>query len=104
VPIFWDQKGTFEEITVTRDSAQTREAFNIHFEDILSDYYKITCIDLLSDSKAREIKLTKEYIKQFYESPIDKTDTLKMVHFDFHHFCKGDKYKSLKVLLGKVSA
>jgi len=25
------------------------------------------------------------------------------VHFDFHHFCKGDKYNSLKVLLGKVS-
>ena len=92
-----------ETIEVTRDSEQTREAFNIHFRNCTSDYGPIMCVDLLSDSKAREIKLTKEFIKQCYESPFNKEGLLKIVHFDFHHFCKGDKYKSLKVLLGKVS-
>lgn len=93
----------YENIEVTRDSNQTRESFNTHFTKSIENYGKVLCVDLLSDSKAREIKLWKEYIKQVYESPFSKQDLLKIVHFDFHHFCKGDKYKSLKVLLGKIS-
>lgn len=72
VPIFWEQKGMVENIEVTRDSNQTREAFNTHFDRTIRNYGNVLCVDLLSDSKAREIKLTKEYVKQVFESPFSK--------------------------------
>lgn len=47
-------------------------------------------VDLLSDTKERETILTKEYVRQIFESEFK--DKLKFLHFDFHRFCAGDKY------------
>lgn len=102
VPVFWEQKGDdlLENVTVSRNPEMTRKAFHKHFEDLIKNYGNIFIIDLLSDTKAREVILTKEYVRQVFES--DYKDQLKYIHFDFHRFCAGDKYKSLKVLIGKI--
>lgn len=78
----------------------TRMAFHKHFNHLLETYGSIYCVDLLSDTKKREIILTKEYVRQLYESEFK--DKIKFLHFDFHHYCKGDRYQSLKVLMGKL--
>lgn len=52
-----------EDVTITRDSDMTKEAFEKHIEGLISNYSNIYCVDLLSDSKAREIILTKEYVR-----------------------------------------
>ncbi len=62
---------------------------------------KIPVIDLLSDTKTREVMLTKQYLKQVFDSSF--RDKIRFVHFDFHGYCKGDKYKYLKVLMGKLA-
>jgi SacI homology domain len=54
---------------VTKSSELTKNAFQKHMTDLVADYQDIVAVDLLSDTKAREIILTKEYLKQIYESP-----------------------------------
>jgi uncharacterized protein Veg len=41
----------------------TRKAFHKHFEDLTKNYGNIFIVDLLSDTKAREVILTKEYVR-----------------------------------------
>jgi hypothetical protein len=48
---------------ITKNSELTHRSFKKHFEDLVKTYKDIYCVDLLSDTKAREIILTKEYIK-----------------------------------------
>ena len=78
----------------------TKEPFRKHFSDMITDYQNVLIIDLLQDKRDREARLTKEYYKQFYDSEFKKDNTLKFLHFDFHRFCKGDKFQDLKVLIG----
>jgi hypothetical protein len=64
VPLFWEQRGVLEDVTILRGPDMTRKAFHKHFEDLTSTYSKqIFVIDLLSDTKAREIGLTREYVR-----------------------------------------
>jgi hypothetical protein len=100
VPVFWKHKGVVEDVVLTRGPEMTKKAFAKHFEDLVGTYGPQYIIDLLSDTKAREIILTKEYVRQLYESEIK--DKLKFLHFDFHGYCKGDKYDSLRVMVSKV--
>jgi len=90
-----------EDVTIARGPEMTKRAFHKHFEELRNTYKNIFIIDLLSDTKQREIILTKEYVRQIYESEFK--DQLKFLHFDFHHYCSGDRYQSLKVLIGKVA-
>ena len=52
-----------EDVTISRGPDMTKKAFKKHFEDILSTYNQVFIVDLLSDKKSREIKLTKEYVR-----------------------------------------
>lgn len=90
-----------EGVTISRGPEMTKKSFHKHFEDLHSTYSSISIIDLLSDTKQREIILTKEYVRQVYESEFK--EKLKFLHFDFHHYCSGDRYQSLKVLVGKAA-
>ena len=90
VPVFWKHKGLVEDVTLTRGPELTKKAFTKHFEDIIGSYGPIFVLDLLSDTKAREVILTKEYLKQIYDSELK--EKIKFLHLDFHRYCKGDKY------------
>ena len=49
-------------------------------------------MDLLQDKRDREVRLTKEYYKLFFDSELKDKGHVKFLHFDFHRFCKGDKF------------
>ena len=74
-----------EGVTLTRGPEMTKKAFQKHFEDIVTQYGKTSIIDLLSDTKERETVLTREYVRQIFESVYK--EKLKFLHFDFHRFC-----------------
>ena len=57
---------------------------------------------MLKDEKGREQRLTKEYYTHFYQSEYRINQKLYFLHFDFHRFCKGDKFINLKVLIGRA--
>ena len=78
----------------------TKKAFTTHFNYLQSQFGEIFIVDLLSDTKHREVILTKEYVRQLYESPF--RESTGFIHFDFHRFCSGDRYDSLKVLISKL--
>lgn len=103
VPIFWDQKGMIEDITYPKSSELTARPFRLHFEELVSTYGEICIIDLLSDTTRRELPLTKEYLKQLHDAPLPLKQHLSFQHYDFHGFCKGDKYHQLKVLLSRLA-
>jgi synaptojanin len=63
VPVFWEQKGVVENVNLTRGPEITKKAFTKHFEDIITTYGPVYAIDLLSDTAAREVILTKEYLR-----------------------------------------
>ena len=91
VPVFWEQNGMIEDVTISRGHDMTKKAFRKHFEDLVTTYNQVFVVDLLSDTKKREVKLTKEYVSQIYASEFK--DIIKFLHFDFHQYCKGDKYQ-----------
>lgn len=100
VPVFWEQKGVVEDVVLTRGPEMTKKAFQKHFEDLTGCYGPNFIIDLLSDTKGREVILTKEFVRQLHECELK--EKLRFQHFDFHGFCRGDKYDSLRVLVQKV--
>ena len=51
VPIFWEQKGMIEGVTISRGPEMTKPAFHKHFEELLNTYGAIFIVDLLSDTK-----------------------------------------------------
>lgn len=52
-----------EGVTISRGPEMTKRAFHKHFEDIFNLYNQVFVVDLLSDTKQREIILTKEYVR-----------------------------------------
>ncbi len=52
-----------EGVTISRGPEMTKKSFHKHFEDLHNTYNSISIIDLLSDTKQREIILTKEYVR-----------------------------------------
>ena len=85
---------------MTRNPDMVKKAFGTHFNDIVTTYGPVYIINLLRDKTKREVLLTKEYIRQVYDSPLK--DSLKFLNFDFHHYCGGDQYQALKVMVQKV--
>jgi hypothetical protein len=52
-----------EGVTITRQPEMTKRSFHKHFEDLYNTYNQLYVVDLLSDTKQREIILTKEYVR-----------------------------------------
>lgn len=63
VPVFWEQKGILEDVTITRNPEMTKKAFRIHMNDIIQTYGPVYIINLLRDKTAREMRITKEYVR-----------------------------------------
>jgi len=97
VPIFWEQKGITENVLLTRGPELTKKAFHKHASDIVSTYGPCHIINLLRYKKRREALLTREYVRQCYESELK--DKLTTTNFDFHGYCGGERYQALKVLV-----
>lgn len=81
----------------------TKEPFRLHFQELVKDYTAIHVVDLLQDKRDREERLTKEYYKQYFDSQFKRDNVLFFLHFDFHRFCKGDRFENTRVLIGQLS-
>ena len=81
-----------EGVELTRSSDQTAQAFQRHLNDLIARHGGVFLVDLLSDTKAREVILTKEYIYQLHQCPDEIKENVMFHHFDFHAFCSGDNY------------
>ena len=101
VPVFWAQKGMLEDVCLTRNPEMTKKAFGLHFREIIDTYGPVSCINLLRFKTPREVLITTEYVRHVYECEMKKD--IKFLNFDFHHYCGGDKYQALKVLVQKVN-
>ena len=90
-----------EDVVLTRNPEMTKKAFGLHFTEIVDTYGPVSCINLLRYKTPREVLITTEYVRHIYESELKKD--IKYLNFDFHHYCGGDKYAALKVLIEKVN-
>jgi len=79
-----------EDVQINRSIEETRGPFTKHFEKMVSDYRQVCIVDLLSDGREKEVKLTKDYYELFVDSELKKDGNLKFLHFDFHRHAKGD--------------
>lgn len=90
-----------EDVVLTRNPEMTKKAFGLHFKEIIETYGPVFCINLLRFKTPREVLITTEYVRHVYES--ERKEDIKFLNFDFHHYCGGDKYQALKVLIQKVN-
>ena len=90
VPVFWEQKGLGDDITITRSPALTKPAFRNHFLDIIQTYRRVMCVNLLRFKTKRELRITTEYVRQVNESELK--DRIKYLNFDFHGYCGNERY------------
>lgn len=52
-----------EDVTITRNPEMTKKAFRIHMNDIITTYGPVYVINLLRDKTAREMRITREYVR-----------------------------------------
>lgn len=98
VPVFWEQKGLKEPVTITRSPVLTKNAFRLHIKDILETYGPLKVVNLLRYMKVgKELTITSEFVRQYLES--EYKDQIKFLNFDFHGYCGGEKYHNLKVMI-----
>lgn len=98
VPVFWEQKGLKEGITITRSPALTKAAFRQHISDITNTYGHLTVINLLRYiKKGKELIITTEFVRQYLESELK--DKVRFLNFDFHGYCGNERYFNLKAMI-----
>ncbi|WPH03674.1 Hypothetical protein R9X50_00655700 [Acrodontium crateriforme] len=103
VPIFWEQASGLpgqQKITITRSIEATQPAFDKHFEHLSQAYGDVYVINLLSEEKENELKLTRQY-KYHIDHSTMNTDVskgssgsvdhkhIKDINYDFHAETRG---------------
>lgn len=104
VPIFWEQFGVKEDVNITRSPEMTHRPFGTHMRDLTKTYGQVYCLNLLKLKSEREVRLTSGYCRQIYDAEPDYKHNIKYQQFDFAHYCSGEKFDSLKVLITKIEA
>ena len=101
VPVFWEQKGLKEGITITRSPALTKPAFRKHVADVFETYSSLTVINLLRYlKKSKEMTITSEYVRQYSESEF--REKINFVNFDFHGYCGNERYHNMKAMIHRT--
>ncbi|KRX03656.1 hypothetical protein PPERSA_04208 [Pseudocohnilembus persalinus] len=99
IPLVWSQKGyTKSELFYEQNQNIQKNTFNLHFGQLIKDYQKVLCLNLLQMQNESEYFLTKEY-ENHIKNNKDLKQYLNYQYFDFHDQCKGNNYKSIDKLL-----
>ena len=111
MPFIWAQLPNLQlnpPINVSNDFSANSQAFNRHFNNIIMNYDKVCCVNLID--KKGDQKVIGEHYQDFvkkYKQSIQSTSTNSGVDsnaidyswFDFHSECKKMKYENLSKLL-----
>lgn len=84
VPIFWKQKSVFSKIKLTRAPELSFPAFSKHFDHLIKLYKRVIIINLLSEKKEGEVRLTRAYESNENEYEKKPSANIRYCHFDFH--------------------
>jgi hypothetical protein len=84
VPVFWSQKSVLTKIRLTRTPELSFPAFAKHFDRLIKLYKRVIVINLLSNKKEGELKLTCAYETNEAEYEKKASANIKYCHFDFH--------------------
>jgi len=95
-PIFWQQKGISQQVSITREKDLGTPAFAKHLEDLSAHYGEGIFINLLSKSKQNEKALTAALEDQFR---ILNPKNFKYRFFDFHSQVKSQHYETINSTL-----
>ncbi len=71
VPIFWEQSGVKEDVSITRTPEMTNKSFSLHMRDLVLNYGQVYCLNLLKLKSERECLLTNGYLRQIYDAEDD---------------------------------
>lgn len=77
VPVFWEQSGVKEDVTIVRTPQMTNKPFRLHMQDLTKTYGHVYCLNLLKLKSERECLLTNNYLRQIY----DAADDFKLVKY-----------------------
>jgi len=101
IPILWQQPATLKytpKVEFTGDDGAHLAAANKHFQQQLSFYGEMVCVNLI-DKKGDQ-----EALGTLYGQVVDKirNSHLRYIWFDFHHECRNMKWHNLSKLVDQV--
>ncbi|KAM3130355.1 hypothetical protein pb186bvf_017558 [Paramecium bursaria] len=100
VPVFWNQRGYMVETKIMRTSDLTRQAFKKHFKDVIEDYSRVICLNLMSKKKGAEQMVTEAFEEQI---KVNDLKNIKYEWFDFHVECKNSVFANSNPLIRKYA-
>ena len=105
IPLFWSQSpfSMKPPPVLERSDADNIKACNKHFEQQVSKYGKVTCINL-AEQHGKEGQITEAFRKRVEEDlDEEKKKDVEYVAFDFHKECSGMRFENVSKLLENVA-
>ena len=89
VPLFWTQKAKKQSKVTIKSTSQNKLAFTRHFDELLRKYSRVLVLNLLSQSKQDEEKLS-EQMNNLLEMRNDRN--VSSYSYDFHRELSNDNF------------
>jgi len=93
VPIFFEQKPSNLEVSISKNPSMTSEAFQKHLNLIQQEYKYVLMMNLMNESKPEEELISSNFKNQF---SINESHNCKYHVFDLHKICKKDSFGKLE--------
>ena len=108
IPLIWKQEPNMQlnpKIRPKDDFGANCEVFKLHIEDLMDNYGRVCCVNLIDKKKDQNIigNYYNNIVQNYKDGNKDKANLLNFVWFDFHSECKKMKYENIKKLFNTVS-
>ncbi|EFA75106.1 hypothetical protein PPL_11180 [Heterostelium album PN500] len=102
IPLVWEQNGRRIKpvIRINPDQSLNLSTFKSHFKEQISLYGPQTLVTLL-DQKGSESFLGDSY-QQTLQICEDYQSDIEYIAFDFHHFCQGNRFERVDILIDNL--
>eukprot|EP01133_Synstelium_polycarpum_P005652 gene5652-6522_t len=102
IPLVWEQSGMRIKpvIKINPDAALQQSTFKMHFDEQIRLYGPQTICTLL-DQRGSEAELGDSY-RQATNLCEDHIKDIEFVAFDFHHFCQGNRFDRVDLLIDNL--
>lgn len=102
LPFYWEQNGIQAKVEIHQSIDSNFKAFSLNLEAILKSHFRLKFINLLSDHKKQEKKLS-----HFQENLIQHLDDQKILqieyqHIDFHSLVKETDFSKINPYVEKI--
>ncbi len=102
MPFFWQQSGIQAKLQIHQTDKTNQESLQKHMSNLLKDYKYVSIVNLLSEKKKDEKKLS-NYLKDLLsncQEPLSQK--IYYDHIDFHDVVKETDFSNINQMVNKI--